>query len=70
MNVAYPHRYTRLSRIWEDPPGWLTKVMILKFGSGGMLRGARTFFLAVIITEIAVVGVSTIVSFVTGVPTG
>jgi hypothetical protein len=49
---------------------WLTKALILKFGSGGMLRGARTFFLAVIITEIAVVGVSTIVSFITGVPTG
>jgi hypothetical protein len=50
--------------------GWLTKVLILKFGSGQILRGARIFFLAVIITEIAVVGISTIVSFLTGVPTG
>jgi hypothetical protein len=49
---------------------WLAKVTILKFGGGGMLRSARTFFLAVIITEIAVVGISTIVSFVTGTPMG
>jgi len=35
-----------------------------------MLRSARTFFLAVIITEIAVVGISTIVSFITGTPMG
>ncbi len=49
---------------------WLVKALILKFGSGGLLRSARTFFLAVIITEIAVVGVTTFVSMLTGVRTG
>jgi hypothetical protein len=50
--------------------GWGAKVLILKFGGGDVLRKARTFFLAVIITEIAVVGITTIVSLITGTPTG
>ena len=50
--------------------GWLTKACILKFGGGGSLRGARTFFLGVIITESAMVGITTFVSLLTGVRTG
>ncbi|MCK4376491.1 MAG: hypothetical protein KAX19_14235 [Candidatus Brocadiae bacterium] len=50
--------------------GWLAKVLILKFGSGGILRGARTFFLGVIIAESTMVGISTFVSLLTGIRTG
>jgi len=50
--------------------GWLTKALILKFGSGGVLRGARTFFLGVIIAESAMVGITTFFSLLTGVRTG
>ena len=50
--------------------GWLAKASILKFGSGGTLRGARQFFLGVIVAEISVVGITTFVSLLTGVRTG
>jgi hypothetical protein len=50
--------------------GWLVKVVIVKFGSGPLLREARTFFVGVICAETAVVGVSTIVGLVTGVRIG
>ncbi len=50
--------------------GWLVKVSILKFGTGGTLRGARTFFLGVIIAETTMVGLTTLVSLITGVRIG
>jgi hypothetical protein len=50
--------------------GWLTKVCILKFGTGGVLRGARTFFVGVIVTETTIVGLTTLVSLLTGVRIG
>ena len=50
--------------------GWLAKVGILKFGSGQTLRNARTFFIGVIVAEIAVVGICTFVSLLTGVRFG
>ena len=50
--------------------GWLTKVCILKFGTGGLLRSARTFFVGVIVTETTMVGLTTLVSLVTGVRIG
>ncbi len=50
--------------------GWLAKVLILKFTGGKMLRGARVFFTGVIITESVMVGITTFVSLLTGVPTG
>jgi len=46
--------------------GWLTKVSILKFGSGGLLRDARFFFIALILVEAFVGGVSTVVRTITG----
>jgi hypothetical protein len=50
--------------------GWLTKASILKFGGGGTLRGARMFFLGVIIAESAMVGLTTFISLLTGVKFG
>jgi hypothetical protein len=50
--------------------GWLAKASILKFGSGEILRGARMFFLGVIIAESAVIGITTFVSLLTGVKFG
>jgi hypothetical protein len=50
--------------------GWMAKVSILKFGSGQTLRSARTFFIGVIVAEIAVVGICTFVSLLTGVRFG
>lgn len=50
--------------------GWLAKVTILKFAGGGTLRGARMFFLGVIIAESAMVGITTFVSLLTGVTFG
>jgi len=50
--------------------GWLTKVSILKFAGGHVLRSARKFFLGVIVAESAVIGVSTFVSLLTGVRIG
>jgi hypothetical protein len=46
--------------------GWLTKVSIMKFGSGTLLRDARFFFIALIIVEAFVGGVSTVVRTITG----
>lgn len=50
--------------------GWLVKVAILKFGSGGALRGARHFFLGVIIGESAVIGLSTLLGLVAKIKLG
>lgn len=50
--------------------GWLAKLLTLKLGGGGMLRTARTFFVAVIIGESVMVGLATFVSLLTGVRTG
>jgi hypothetical protein len=50
--------------------GWLTKVCILKFGTGGMLRGARTFFVGVIVAETTQVGITTLISLLTDVRFG
>lgn len=41
--------------------GWMTKVSIMKFGSGKLLRDARYFFIALIVVEALVGGISTIV---------
>ncbi|MCK4373930.1 MAG: hypothetical protein KAX19_01335, partial [Candidatus Brocadiae bacterium] len=41
--------------------GWLTKVSIMKLAGGRLLRNARYFFIALIIVEAFVGGVSTIV---------
>jgi len=40
--------------------GWLTKVVVLKFGGGGMLRKVRNFFLGVIVGEATLVGISAV----------
>jgi hypothetical protein len=45
--------------------GWLTKVCIMKFSGGRVLREARLFFIALIIVETFVGGVSTIVRILT-----
>ena len=50
--------------------GWLAKVCVLKFGTGQTLRTARTFFIGVIIAEIAVAGICTFISLLTGVTFG
>jgi hypothetical protein len=50
--------------------GWLAKVCVLKFGTGQTLRTARTFFIGVIIAEIAVAGICTFISLLTGVRFG
>ena len=45
--------------------GWLTKVCIMKFSGGRLLRHGRYFFIALIIVEAFVGGVSTIVRAIT-----
>jgi hypothetical protein len=45
--------------------GWLTKVCIMKFSGGRLLREARLFFIALIIVESFVGSVSTIVRILT-----
>ena len=45
--------------------GWLAKVSIMKLAGGQMLRSARYFFIALIIVETFVSGVSALVSTVT-----
>jgi hypothetical protein len=46
--------------------GWLIKVMLMKFAPGAWMRKARTFFVGVICTEAAVVGLTTLASLLTG----
>ncbi len=41
--------------------GWLTKVGIMKFAGGHVLRDARFFFIALILVEAFVGGVSSLV---------
>ena len=45
--------------------GWLTKVGIMKLAGGRMLRSARRFFIAFIIVEAFVGGVSALVRAIT-----
>jgi hypothetical protein len=45
--------------------GWLTKMGIMKMGSGRLLRDARFFFIALIVVEAFVGGVSTVVRTLT-----
>jgi hypothetical protein len=45
--------------------GWLTKVALMKFGSGRIVRQARFFFIGLILVETFVGGVSTIVRTLT-----
>jgi hypothetical protein len=40
--------------------GWLTKVGVLKFGGGGVLRKVRSFWLGVIVGEATLVGMSAV----------
>ncbi len=40
--------------------GWLTKVVVLKFGGGAMLRKVRQFWLGVIVGEATLVGISAV----------
>ena len=44
--------------------GWLTKVSIMKFAGGRALRSARYFFIALILVEATVGGVSTLIRIV------
>lgn len=46
--------------------GWLTKVCIMKFSGGRMLRAVRNFFIAFILGEVAVNGISTAVRIISG----
>jgi len=45
--------------------GWLTKVSIMRLAGGQMLRSARFFFIALILVEVFVGGVSALVSTIT-----
>jgi hypothetical protein len=45
--------------------GWMTKVGIMKISGGRMLRTARYFFIALILVEAAVGGLSTLVRVLT-----
>ena len=45
--------------------GWLTKVMLMKFGTGRMLRQLRLFFIGLILSEASIYCVSTIVGTIT-----
>jgi len=45
--------------------GWLTKASIMKFSGGQMLRAVRYFFIAFIITEVFISGVSALICTVT-----
>ena len=40
--------------------GWMTKVVVLKFGGGGMLRMVKNFFFGVIAGEATLVGASAV----------
>ena len=51
-----------IDRIWLPfLIGWLTKVLMMKFGSGRLIQQARFFFIGLILVESFVDGVSTIV---------
>ncbi len=50
--------------------GWLIKVVILRLGSGATLRRGRRFFLGVVTSQVALIGVLTFISLVTGVRFG
>lgn len=53
-------------RIWVPfLLGWLTKVSIMKFSGGQRLRAVRFFFIAFIITEVFIGGISTAISIAT-----
>jgi hypothetical protein len=50
--------------------GWLAKALVLKFGGGQTLRGARQFFLGVILGESLTISVITFAGLLTGLKTG
>jgi hypothetical protein len=51
-----------MDRIWLPfLLGWMTKMFLMKFAGGRALRQARQFFIALIIVETALGGISTIV---------
>ncbi|MHC5033674.1 MAG: DUF6784 domain-containing protein [Planctomycetota bacterium] len=45
--------------------GWLTKVSLMRFGSGKLLRGARYFFIGLILVEAFTSAVSSFVRVAT-----
>jgi len=45
--------------------GWLTKVLIMRYGGGRRLRAARLFFIALILSEAFTDGLSTVISAAT-----
>jgi hypothetical protein len=56
-----------MDRIWLPfLLGWMTKTFMMKFAGGRALRQARYFFIALIIVETAVGGISTIVRTISG----
>jgi hypothetical protein len=56
-----------LDRMWLSFfLGWLVKVSVLKFGSGGMLRAGRRYFVGFIIAEFFLNGAWSLVSLLTG----
>ncbi len=50
--------------------GWLVKRSMLRFGSGGVLRGGRRFFLGVVTSQVALIGALTFISLLTDVRFG
>jgi len=42
---------------------WLIKVVVMRYGGGGMLRSVRNFFFGVIVAEASLVGISTVFGF-------
>jgi len=55
------------NRLWLPfVVGWLTKVSIMEFSGGRLLRDARFFFIALIIVEAFADGVSTVVRTISG----
>ncbi|NLW50899.1 MAG: hypothetical protein GXY85_08685 [Candidatus Brocadiaceae bacterium] len=50
--------------------GWLAKALVLKFGGGPVLRGARQLFLGVVLGESLTISVITFLGLLTGLRTG
>jgi hypothetical protein len=56
-----------LDRMWLSfLLGWLIKVSVLKFGSGGLLRAGRRYFVGFILAEFFLNGAWSLVSLLTG----
>jgi len=59
--------WNMMARLWFPFfLGWLTKVGIMKFAGGRMLRKARDFFIAVIIVDSFLTGLSAVVRTISG----